>query len=101
MMTIATTIRITWLTASMIAGRASGIRTPHDTWRREAPNVVAASIVDSRHPAYAEGADPHAGWDRVEDRCDDAARNDPDREDHDERDRVDERRDRLHRVEER
>ena len=45
MITIATTIRITWLTASMIVGRASGTRTPHSSWRGDAPNVVAASTV--------------------------------------------------------
>ena len=94
------TIMITWFTASTIAGSASGIRTPRSTWRREAPNVVAASIVGPA-PAHAEGGDPDAEGDCVQDGGDDAARDGPDREDHHERDRVDERRDRLQRVEQR
>ena len=47
MITMAIVIRISWLTASMIAERASGIRTPHSSWRSVAPKVVAASTVTS------------------------------------------------------
>ena len=47
MITIASTIMITWLTAAMIVGAASGIRTPNMVWRGVAPNVRDASTVSS------------------------------------------------------
>ena len=72
--TIATTIRITWSTASMIAGRAAGSARPRHL-RAMPRNVVAASIVDSG-TGDTERADP-TPRDRVEDGGDDAARQIP------------------------